>query len=134
MRPRIITEHNDPRALACEKVLAHLRSHGIYMQTAQRLGIKHPALNQWKVVPAERVLDIEAITGISRYAIRPDLYGSIFDVYPGLAALCASFGVTVEEFIGWRKVPARKVEAIEIATGIPRDVIAGWRSSAEAAA
>lgn len=33
------------------------------------------AVGQWKRVPGERALDIEALTGISRYRIRPDIYG-----------------------------------------------------------
>lgn len=42
---------------------------------ANRLGIKHPALYSWKRVPAERVLDIERLTGVSRHALRPDVFG-----------------------------------------------------------
>lgn len=41
---------------------------------AQKLGIKHNAFYVWKRVPAERVLKIEHITGISRHDLRPDLY------------------------------------------------------------
>jgi len=41
---------------------------------ARELGIKHPAFYLWKRVPAERVLPIERITGISRHDLRPDLY------------------------------------------------------------
>lgn len=40
---------------------------------AAALGIKHQALYSWKRVPAERVLDMERITGIPRHEIRPDL-------------------------------------------------------------
>lgn len=40
---------------------------------ATALGIKHQALYNWKRVPAERVLDMERITGIPREQIRPDL-------------------------------------------------------------
>lgn len=36
-------------------------------------GISSQAISQWKRVPAERVLDVERITGISRYELRPDL-------------------------------------------------------------
>jgi len=32
------------------------------------------AISQWKRVPAERVLLVEAATGISRHDLRPDLY------------------------------------------------------------
>lgn len=42
---------------------------------ARELGIKHTAMYSWKRVPAERVLDIERITGISRYDMRPDIFG-----------------------------------------------------------
>lgn len=33
------------------------------------------AISQWKKVPAERVLDVERITGISRHDLRPDIFG-----------------------------------------------------------
>lgn len=36
--------------------------------------ITSQAVGQWKRVPAERVLDVEAITGVSRHDLRPDLY------------------------------------------------------------
>lgn len=42
---------------------------------ARELGIKHTALYSWKRVPAERVLDVERISGISRHELRPDIFG-----------------------------------------------------------
>lgn len=42
---------------------------------SRELGIKHTALYSWTRVPAERVLEIERITGISRHEIRPDIFG-----------------------------------------------------------
>lgn len=42
---------------------------------ARELGIKHTALYSWTRVPAERVLDIERITGVSRHELRPDIFG-----------------------------------------------------------
>lgn len=47
---------------------------------ARQLGVTPQAIEGWKKrnqVPAERVLDIERITGgcVSRYELRPDLYG-----------------------------------------------------------
>ena len=45
---------------------------------ARSLGISHTAVRKWCVLgrpPAERVLDIERVTGISRYELRPDIYG-----------------------------------------------------------
>jgi DNA-binding transcriptional regulator YdaS (Cro superfamily) len=38
------------------------------------LGIKHTAFYRWGRVPAERVLQIEKATGVSRHDLRPDLY------------------------------------------------------------
>ncbi|HEV2504427.1 MAG TPA: Cro/CI family transcriptional regulator [Mesorhizobium sp.] len=42
---------------------------------AEGLGIRHQAFYSWKQVPPARVLDFERLTGISRYRIRPDIYG-----------------------------------------------------------
>jgi DNA-binding transcriptional regulator YdaS (Cro superfamily) len=33
------------------------------------------AISQWKQVPADRCLDVEAITGISRHDLRPTTFG-----------------------------------------------------------
>lgn len=37
-------------------------------------GITPQAISQWKRVPAERVLEVERATGVSRHELRPDLY------------------------------------------------------------
>src|SRR5581483_2646723 len=42
---------------------------------ARRLGIAQPSVSNWSRVPAERVLSVEAATGVSREVLRPDLYG-----------------------------------------------------------
>lgn len=36
--------------------------------------ITSQAVGQWKRVPADRVLHLEQVTGISRHVLRPDLY------------------------------------------------------------
>lgn len=41
---------------------------------ADLLGITSQAVSQWTRVPIGRVLDIERITGIPRYELRPDIY------------------------------------------------------------
>jgi|GEM_PF-1889356 len=41
---------------------------------ARALGIKHPAIYRWTRIPAERVLDVEALTGIPCCVLRPDIY------------------------------------------------------------
>ena len=43
-------------------------------------GITPQAISQWRRVPAERVLDVERITGIPRSNLRPDLYPPADDV------------------------------------------------------
>ena len=51
------------------------KERGLKTRLARELGITHGAVMQWRKVPAERVLDVERITGISRHELRPDIYG-----------------------------------------------------------
>lgn len=44
-------------------------------ELARRLGISQPSVSNWSRVPAERVLEVEAATGVERVVLRPDLYG-----------------------------------------------------------
>lgn len=39
-----------------------------------QLGLSRAAVAQWKRVPAERVLEVERLTGVPRQRLRPDLY------------------------------------------------------------
>lgn len=52
-------------------------------QLATKLGITQSAVYQWEEVPAERVADLERLTGIPRSHFRPDLFpagsGSLID-------------------------------------------------------
>jgi TorA maturation chaperone TorD len=41
---------------------------------ARKLGIAQPSVSNWTKVPAERVIAVENLTGISRDLLRPDLY------------------------------------------------------------
>lgn len=43
---------------------------------ARLLGISHQAILRWQrdKVPADRILDIERVTGVDRERLRPDLY------------------------------------------------------------
>lgn len=41
------------------------------------LGISGQAISQWDQAPVIRVLEIERITGVSRHALRPDIYPPI---------------------------------------------------------
>lgn len=42
---------------------------------ARQLGISRQAVEQWRDPPAKQVLRIEHLTGVSRYDLRPDIYG-----------------------------------------------------------
>lgn len=42
---------------------------------AEKLGIARQAIYQWSRIPAERVVDVERITGVSRTELRPDIFG-----------------------------------------------------------
>ena len=44
------------------------------VELARRLGISSPAISQWTIVPAERVIAVEAVTHVSRHHLRPDIY------------------------------------------------------------
>lgn len=47
---------------------------GSKSELARQLGIAVQSIQQWKRIPAERVLDVEKVTGIPRHILRPDLY------------------------------------------------------------
>ena len=41
---------------------------------ARALGMCHATLNKWKRIPAQRILDVERVTGVDRAELRPELY------------------------------------------------------------
>jgi TorA maturation chaperone TorD len=51
-----------------------IRAAGGVSELARQLGISQPSVSNWGRVPAERVLIVEATTGINRKLLRPDLY------------------------------------------------------------
>lgn len=54
-----------------EKAVA---SAGSLAELARLVGVKFQSIQQWKRIPAERVLEVERVTGIPRHELRPDLY------------------------------------------------------------
>jgi DNA-binding transcriptional regulator YdaS (Cro superfamily) len=50
-------------------------SRGRRSALAEALGISPSAISMWTAVPAERVLEIERLTGVSRHELRPDVFG-----------------------------------------------------------
>jgi TorA maturation chaperone TorD len=51
-----------------------IRAAGGTTELARRLGISQPSVSNWERIPAERVLSVEAVTGVSRSVLRPDLF------------------------------------------------------------
>lgn len=47
---------------------------GLMARVARELGLRSSAVAVWVRVPAERVVEVERITGIPREQLRPDLY------------------------------------------------------------
>jgi TorA maturation chaperone TorD len=51
-----------------------IKAAGGVAELARKIGISQPSVSNWSRVPSERVLSVEAVTGVSRQALRPDLY------------------------------------------------------------
>jgi TorA maturation chaperone TorD len=43
---------------------------------ARKIGVSQPSVSNWSKVPAQRVIAVEAATGVSRNDLRPDLYSN----------------------------------------------------------
>lgn len=57
----------DPIALAAKEF-------GGVVKLSLALGLSRAAVSNWKRIPAERVLEVERLTGVPRGMLRPDLY------------------------------------------------------------
>jgi TorA maturation chaperone TorD len=51
-----------------------IRAAGGVGALARKIGISQPSVSNWARIPAERVLAVEAATGVDRSVLRPDLY------------------------------------------------------------
>jgi Putative antitoxin of bacterial toxin-antitoxin system, YdaS/YdaT len=61
---------------AKEVMLQLRRRRGALSQLAVELGVTAQAVHLWEVVPIQRVLEVERITGIPRRRLRPDFFNS----------------------------------------------------------
>ena len=52
-----------------------IKAAGGVASLARAIGIAQPSVSNWTRVPAERVLAVEALTNVSRFMLRPDIYG-----------------------------------------------------------
>ena len=51
-----------------------IRAAGGVRALAQKIGISQPSVSNWTRVPADRVRAVEAVTGVHRAVLRPDLF------------------------------------------------------------
>jgi len=54
-----------------------IQAAGNMSKLARLVGVAPQTVDKWRIrgrVPAERVLQIERVTGVSRHVLRPDLY------------------------------------------------------------
>lgn len=66
---------NSQRLQAAREAMLELRrKRGALSQLAVELGVTAQAVHLWEVVPIQRVLEVERITGISRRRLRPDYF------------------------------------------------------------
>lgn len=61
--------------VTCTGLAAAVDAAGTMADLARRLGISRAAVAQWRKVPAERLVEVERVTGVSRAILRPDLFG-----------------------------------------------------------
>jgi TorA maturation chaperone TorD len=54
-----------------------IRAAGSVSELARRIGISQPSVSTWDRIPAERVLSVENVTGVSRVVLRPDLFSAV---------------------------------------------------------
>jgi DNA-binding transcriptional regulator YdaS (Cro superfamily) len=64
---------DDPRRIAMN--LAVERAGGP-SALARQLGITSHAVSMWPIVPSKRVRAVEKASGVSRYRLRPDVFGN----------------------------------------------------------
>src|SRR5262245_24431447 len=59
-----------------------IKAAGGVASLARAIGIAQPSVSNWTRVPAERVLAVEALTNVSRFVLRPDIYGDASELAP----------------------------------------------------
>jgi DNA-binding transcriptional regulator YdaS (Cro superfamily) len=68
-----------------------IRKAGGPSAVAPECGVTKQAVSNWSVVPAHHVLTLERLSGISRYRLRPDVFGDEPEGRPNRqASACAA--------------------------------------------
>ena len=74
-----------PEKIADEGLQLAVTAAGSFNALAKALGMSAQAVLVWRRVPAHRILQVEAVTGICREKLRPELYRN-YPVKQGNAA------------------------------------------------
>lgn len=62
------------RSIAEAALKEAIKAVGTSKKFATELGVKPQAVSQWDIVPINRVVAVEALTGVARHRLRPDFY------------------------------------------------------------
>jgi TorA maturation chaperone TorD len=75
-------------------LLEAIRAAGGVSELARQISISQPSVSNWIRVPADRVVSVEAATGVDRAVLRPDLYsGNRMDIDEVDAARAQEFAL-----------------------------------------
>lgn len=101
---------------------------------ARSLGISQPAISAWKRIPSDRVLAVEAATGVARADLRPDLFGTasvLRDIAPEDAARADEYALLGA--LLWRAPTAETLAMVASLKGDASELGAAHHLLAEAA-
>jgi TorA maturation chaperone TorD len=86
---------------------------------SRSLGVSQPAVSGWKRIPPDRVLAVEAATGIARTTLRPDLYAEaelpVPDTLDEISAARADTYALLAHLL-WRAPDAALLRRLAVAT------------------
>lgn len=101
---------------------------------ARSLGISQPAISAWKRIPSDRVVAVEAATGVPRAELRPDLYDTAAaprDIAPEDAARADEYALLGA--LLWRAPTAETLALVSGPRGDASELGAAHHMLAEAA-
>jgi TorA maturation chaperone TorD len=104
---------------------------------ARALGISQPAISSWKRVPSDRLVAVEAATGIPRAELRPDLFAGA-EPHQASAAIAPEDMARAEEYallgaLIWRAPTAELLSQLSGLRGDASELGAAHHMLAEAA-
>lgn len=90
---------------------------------AEKLGMTLRPIMHWRVVPPDLVIQVERVTAVPRFQLRPDVFGEAGDIPLGSRALALALNVPWDEFVTWEETPAEYVLQVERLTNVSRHLL-----------